>query len=97
MQQEYTKDEILGLMAKFRSRLDILWRLITRICEGSFPSGQTVGNCQHYDIPLQSLAKIDFGQVDTVYKPTYEEAAKVAFETVMADFYRIEALIEESF
>ena len=97
MQKEYTKDEILGLMAKFRSRLDILWRIITRICEGSFPSSQIVGGCQQYDIPLQSLAKIDFSQIDNIYKPTYEEAAKVAFETVMADFYRIEALIEESF
>ncbi len=97
MQKENTKDEILCLMAKFRSRLDILWRIIIRICEGSFPSSQTVGDYHPYDIPLRSLVKIDFSQVDNAYKPTYEEAAKVAFETVMADFYRIEALLEEAF
>ena len=74
-----------------------MWRIIIKICEGSFPSSQTVGDYHPYDIHLQVLAKIDFSQADNDYKPTYEEAAKVAFETVMADFYRIEAVIEESF
>jgi len=90
------KKEILDLMAKFRSRLDILWRIKTQICEGSIPAGQTIGVYQHHDIPLFPLIGIDLKTINDIRRPTYEEAIKIAFETVMSDFYRIEEWIEES-
>ncbi len=96
MQKEMTKEEILDLMAKFRSRLDILWRIKTQICEGSIPAGQAIGVYQHHDIPLIPLIGIDPKKVDDMKRPTYEDAVKVEFEFVMADFYRIEEMIVES-
>ena len=84
------------MTAKFRSRLDVLWRIATRICDGSFPSGQTIGSHSHFDTPLLPLLNIDATGDNKVEKPTYEEAIKIAFETIMADFYRIEDIIEES-
>jgi hypothetical protein len=92
-----TKAEILGMMAKFRSRLDILWRLIIQISDGSIRTGQTIGHYQHYDTPLLPLIVKDLKEFNDKKKPTYEDAVKIAFETIMADFYRIEALIDESF
>ncbi len=94
MQKEMTKEEILDLMAKFRSRLDILWRIKTQIYEGSIPAGQAIGVYQHHDIPLIPLIGIDPKKIDDMKRPTYEVAVKVAFESVMADFYRIEEMIE---
>ena len=97
MQKEMTKEEILDLMAKFRSRSDILWRIKTQICEGSIPAGQAIGVYQHHDIQLIPLIGIDLKTINDIRRPTYGEAIKVAFETVMSDFYRIEEWIEESF
>ena len=90
------KDELLRLMAKFRSRLDILWRIATRINEGNFPPDQSVGSCPHYDTPLIPLIGVDIEKGESMKKPTYEKAIKIAFETIMADFYRAEELIKGS-
>jgi len=94
---EEEKEEILRLMAKFRSRLDILWRIATRICEGDFSPGQPVGSCRHFDTPLIPLIGIDLEKGKEMKKPIYEQAIKIAFETIMADFYRAEERIKESF
>ena len=96
MNKVSAKKEILGLMAKFRSRLDILWRIKTQLYEGSIPAGQAIGIYQHHDIPLIPLIGIDPKKIDDMKRPTYEDAVKVAFESVMADFYRIEEMIAES-
>ena len=96
MKKVSAKKEILGSMAKFRSRLDILWRIKTQIYEGSIPANQAIGVYQHHDIPLIPLIGIDPKKVDDIKRPTYEDAVKVAFEFVMADFYRIEEMIVES-
>jgi hypothetical protein len=90
------KEEVLRLMAKFRSRLDILWRIATRICEGDFPPGQPLGSYRHYDTPLIPLIGIDIEKGKEMKKPIYEEAIKIAFETIMADFYKAEELIKSS-
>ena len=96
MNKVSAKKEILGLMAKFRSRLDILWRIKTQLYEGSIPAGQAIGIYQHHDIPLIPLIGIDPKKIDDMKRPTYEDAVNVAFESVMADFYRIEEMIAES-
>ena len=89
------KEEILHLMAKFRSRLDILWRIATRICAGDFPSGQTIGSYPQYDTPLLPLIGIELDKDENLTRPAYEDAIKIAFESIMADFYRAEALIKD--
>ena len=97
MQKEIPKKEILALMAKFRSRLDTLWRIVTQICDGSLASGRSIGSYPPYDIPLLPLIGINLEQYQEITRPTYEDAVKIAFETIMSDFYEIEDLIEESF
>lgn len=97
MQAEMPKKEILAQMAKFRSRLDILWRIATQICDGSLGSGRPIGSYPPYDIPLLPLIGINLEQDREIARPTYEDAVKIAFETIMSDFYKIEDLIEESF
>lgn len=96
MQKEIPKKEILALMAKFRSRLDILWRIVTQICDGSLESGRSIGSYPTYDTPLLPLLGINLEQYQEITRPTYEDAVKIAFETIMSDFYKIEDLIEDS-
>ena len=97
MQKEIPKKEILASMAKFRSRLDILWRIATQICDGSLASGRAIGSYPPFDIPLLPLTGINLEQHHETARPTYEDAVKIAFETIMSEFYKIEDLIEESF
>ncbi len=97
MRKTTPKKEILALMARFRSRLDILWRIATQINDGSLASGRTMGSYPPFDIPLLPLLGINLEQHPETARPTYEAAVKIAFETLMSEFYKIEDLIEESF